>query len=454
MSTSGLNLSSLGLTSSTATSGSGIDVTSVVNQIINSARGPEQIWQQQQSESQSESSALSSMNTSLTTLSDKVTALNDFFGVLAAKTATSSQPSILTASTSSSAAAGNHLIVVSNLASTGTAYSDARSDANTTFATGKISLQVGSASHDIQIDDTNDTLSGLASYINQQNFGVTASVVTDVSGSRLALVSNATGTSGDLSISANTSGLNINKGATGKNAALTVDGVPFSSATNTVTGAIPGVTLSLLGASAGTEVQLTVGPDQASAAQAVTDFVNAYNSVITAINKGTAFDSSTNQAGALSGDSSVRLLQSHLLSNAAHAVSGAGGLVNLGSMGVTMNDDGTLTVDSSKLNDVVTTDYPDFQNFFQSASSGFATNFAKDLTSLTDPTKGVLNLDLTQHTSEQKALTDQINDFEAQLAVRQQQLTTQYSQVDAELRQFPMIMQQITSQLDSLSSGK
>jgi flagellar hook-associated protein 2 len=209
----------------------------------------------------------------------------------------------------------------------------------------------------------------------------------------------------------------------------------------------------LLGASAGTEVQLTVGPDQASATQAVTGFVNAYNSVISALNQGTAFNSTTNQAGVLSGDSSVRILQSHLLSDVVHAVSGAGGLVNLGSMGVTMNDDGTLTVDSSKLNDVVTTDYSDFQNFFQSASSGFATNFAQDLTSLTDPTHGVLNLDLTQHSSEQKALTDQINDFEAQLAVRQQQLTTQYSQVDAELRQFPMIMQQITSQLASLSSS-
>jgi flagellar hook-associated protein 2 len=454
MSSSSLNLSSLGLTSSSATSGSGIDVTSVVNQIIESERGPEQIWQQQRTQSQSESTVLSSMNTSLTSLSDKVTALNDFFGVLASKTATSSQTSILTASASSSAVSGNHLIVVTNLASTGTAYSDPLSDANTAFGSGTISFQIGSASHDIQVDSSNDTLSTLVTYINKQNWGVTASVVNDASGSRLAMVSNTTGDAGDITITGNTSGLTLNKGAKGQNAVLSVDGVPFSSTTNTVTGAISGVTLNLVGGSAGTEVQLTVGPDQASAKQAVSDFVDAYNAVISAINKGTAFNTSTNQAGTLSGDSSVRILQSHLLTDASYAVKGVGNFINLGSLGVSMNDDGTLTVDSSKLDDAVTSHFADFQNFFQSPSSGFATNFNKDLTLLTDPTKGILNLDLTQHTNQQKALSDQINDFEDQLAVRQQQLTTQYSQVDAMLRQFPLIMQQITSQLDSLSSGK
>lgn len=454
MSTSSLNLSSLGLNSSTATSGSGIDVTAVVTQIIDSERGPEQLWQQQQTESESESSALNTMNARLTSLSDKVTALNDFFGVLASKTATSSQSNILTASASTSATSGNHLIVVSNLASTGTAYSDPFSDANTTFANGTISLQVGSSSHDIQVDATNNTLSTLATYVNQQNWGITAGVVNDASGSRLALVSGTTGDAGNISITANTSGLTLNKGAKGQNALLSIDGVPFSSTTDTVTGAISGVTLNLVGASAGTEVQLTVGPDQASAKQAVSDFVDAYNSVISAINQGTAFNTTTSQAGVLSGDSSVRILQTHLLTDAAYATSGTGGFVNLGSLGVSMNNDGTLTIDSAKLDDAVNSHFTDFQNFFQSATGGFATNFKKDLTSLTDPTHGLLNLDLTQHTNQQKALGDQISDFEAQLAVRQQQLTTQYSQVDAMLRQFPLIMQQITSQLDSLSSGK
>ena len=154
------------------------------------------------------------------------------------------------------------------------------------------------------------------------------------------------------------------------------------------------------------------------------------------------------KAGSLAGNSLLRSLQTSLLSDVAYSVTGNNGIVNLASMGVDMQNDGTLTVDSTKLNDALTNNFSAVQGFFQSASTGsFGANFTSDLASLTSTTSGLLSANITENTANQRDLTDRINDFEARLADRRQFLLNQYSQVDAMLRQYPILLQQITSQL-------
>jgi len=456
MSTTGINLNSLGLDTSTATSGSGIDVTSVVAQILDAERAPERLLQQQQATLTNQSAALTSINTSLNALSDQINALKDFSGALEAMSATSSNDAILTASAQSSATAGTHLISVQNLATTSSYYSDPVASPASQLLTGTITLQIGSGTSastvNIPVDSTDNTLDGLVSYINDNNLGLTASEIQDANGVRLALVSNTTGSAGDLNVTANTSGLNLNKANDGKNASLTIDGVPISSASNTVTGALAGVTLNLASAPQGAQVTLSVGADTTQATQAINDFVAAYNSVITAINGQFAYDSTTKTAGVLSGDGGLRSLQSTLLSDVAYSIRGNNGYVNLASIGVDMANDGTLSVDSAKLTDALTNHFSDVRNLFQvtSGGTGFAVHFGSDLTALTDPTQGILNLELTQNANTQQSLTDQINDFEDRMADRQQVLINQYSQVDTLLREFPLIMAQINGELGSL----
>ena len=103
----------------------------------------------------------------------------------------------------------------------------------------------------ITIDDTNNTLDGLAAAITKPNIGVTASVVNDSSGARLAIVSNTSGAASDLTINNAGSSLSFTKGATGTDASLTVDGVPISSASNTIANSVAGLTLNLVGAGPG-----------------------------------------------------------------------------------------------------------------------------------------------------------------------------------------------------------
>ncbi len=257
-------------------------MTAVVNQILEAARAPERLWQQQQSNFTAQTNALNSLNSSLSALQTAMQALSDASGILSANKATSSQTGILTATAQAGAVAGNHVITVSSLATTSSAYTDELASSSTTFQSGVLTLTVGTTSTDITVDSSNNTLSGLASTINAKKLGVTASVINDASGARLALVSQNTGLPGDLTISGNTTGLNFHKSVAGQNASLTIDGVPISSATNTVTGALSGVTLNLVSGSPSTPVQLSVGPDTAGASQAVNNFVSAYNTLISA----------------------------------------------------------------------------------------------------------------------------------------------------------------------------
>ena len=230
-------------------------------------------------------------------------------------------------------------------------------------------------------------------------------------------------------------------------------GIPISSSSNTVSDVIPGVTLNLAGGTAGSTVNVSVAPDTTAATQAVTTFVAGYNTLITLVNSQFAPPSDGNAAPPLSGNGSLRLLQSSLLSDVTYSMTGNNGLGSLASLGITMENDGTLSVDSTKLNDAITNHTADFQTFFQSldpANKGFAQNFSSDLLNINDSTQGLINLELNQNTVTQKALTTQINDFEDRLAITQQQLIVKFSQVNAALEQLPILQNQIASMLGAL----
>lgn len=453
----------ISLNTSGLLSGNGIDVKTLVQDMLSPQLGQLQLWQQQQSDLQTQAQLLTKISGDVSDLSTAVNSLTDILGPLTGQTAKSTQPSIVTGSAQTSATPGTHTIVVSDLATQGTLYTDAVTDGNTSILpsnaqSADLKIQVGGSggtARDIPISaGTNDTLNKIAAYINTQNWGVNATVLSDASGARLAVYSQATGASGALSVANNTTSLNFNPPIGGTNASLRVDGIPFSSSTNTVTGAIPGVTLNLLGAFPGIQAQLTVGPDSNGAAQAITNFVDAYNKVIGDINQQFTVDPTTNNEGPLAADGSLRALQSSLLSAATRAV-GSGS--NLASLGINMNNDGTLSVNASQLSTALTDDPSSVVNFFQNSSlTGFANLFSQDLRSLNDPTAGILGADLTQNQQQQQNLTNSINDFQDRLLSEQGQLTTQFSQVNALLEQFPFLLQSISLQLGitSTNTGK
>ena len=219
-------------------------------------------------------------------------------------------------------------------------------------------------------------------------------------------------------MSSNTTGLTFNPAATGANASLTVDGVPVDSTSNTVTGVIPGVTLNLAGAAAGTTVSLTLTPDASQATTAINQFVSAWNQVIGDINS--QFDVSSNGTGGgpLEADNNLRDVQNQLLSAITDSITGNNGFVNLASIGINLNTDGTLSVDSGTLSNAINNNFSSVQNLLQGTRRrGHAFSPTRSPRS-TDPTQGTITLDLQGMSQTNQSLTQQINAMQTQLTAQ------------------------------------
>ena len=441
---SGVNLSSL--LSALGSSSSGINVASAVAAAISADSVPEQQLEAQQQTLQTDTSGINQIQTDVNSLQTSLSALSDPAGALASMTATSSDTDVVQASAASGTAAGTHVVVVNNIASTASSYSNSVASSSTALPTGSFTIQVGSGpATQIEIGGAVDTLDQLAGYINTQNLGVTASVINDSSGSRLALVSNNSGTAAGFTISA-ASGLTFTQASAGQDASLTVDGIPIDSASNTVTGAVAGLTLNLVGANPGGQVTVSIAPDSTQVSQAIATFVGAYNTAIGDVNTQYTVNAS-NQEGPLSGDTTVRLLQDSLLSIAGYS-GGGNGVSTLADLGITMNNDGTLALNSATLTNAVQNNFAAVQNFMQGASSnGFASFLNTQLNNLTTPVTGAFTVDLQSISSENSDLQNQINNFQTYLNAQQTQLTAEYDQADITLQQLPQEEAQVNAEL-------
>jgi flagellar hook-associated protein 2 len=435
---------------------SGIDVGTIVDELMQVERQPETVWQNEQSTISSQVSALTTMNTQLSTVATDVNNLQDIMGAFSQMSTASSDDALVSASADNTAVAGTHTVVVSNLATTSSSYSD-YIPSGTSLAGTEIDIKYGSdpnnpvSSDTIDIPSSDTTLQQAASTINSGTYGVTASVVTDSTGSRLVLSSKTSGANGNLTVSSSSTNFTS---AAGVDAKLTVDGVPVDSATNTVTGAISGVTLSLGSADPNTSVLISVQPDTTTASAAIQTFVTDYNTLMSSINSQYALDPTTGNEGVLAGDSMLRSLQSQLLGLVSTSTGAAGQYVNLQSMGIEMQDDGTLQINSSALSTALSSNYSDVQSFFQSTSPvGWGQTVSTQLQQMTDPTIGLISADISGLNQTNSSLTDEINDFEVRMTATQQQLTTQYDNLNTLLEEYPMQMQQVAAQLGSLPSA-
>jgi flagellar hook-associated protein 2 len=545
--TPAINVGSL-LAASAGESTPGIDVTAAVAAAIYADRAPERIWQADQTTLTSQTTALTAIQTAITAVTTDLQSLNSLTGPLSARTVTSSDTDDVTATAAAGTIPGNDTVVVNSLASTGAWYSDLATSPTATLPTSSFTL-TGAKGAPVTIatgtGNVGDNLNDLASTINGDNLGVTATVVTDSTGSRLSIIANTSGSAGDFSVTsanytgtswsspdipaddtlgansftltsggktttisttsgetyatlasdingmdlgvtatagsdANGTSLSITsstpftisepsfgftQAAVGANADLTVDGVPISSATNTVTGAISGVTLTLLAASPGSQVSLTVASDAGQVSTAVNQLVTDYNTAMGLLNAQFAVNSTTNSDGStsssqgvLASDPTVVSLQSTLeqaLNYTYTPATGTTTVASLSDLGITMNADGTLAVDSTTLDNALTANPTDVQKFLEGTSlNGFANSMTNALNSFTDPANGAFTVDLNGMSATSANLTSQINDYETNYIANQQTvLTAEFSKAEIALQQLPQEMQQIQAELGNNNNG-
>jgi len=457
-------MGNVGLSFGSPTGGQGFDVASTVSQIVTNLQAVETPWKNQITTLQSQDTALTGIGTDLSALSTTLQSLTDFEGVLSQKEGSSSDDSVIALTNATAAAvAGTHSVVVTQLAKTfsyssGTIHASDTLSGALTIDGQTITMSDGTVSDgNGGVIPQNDTLETLANYINSGSFGVQASVVTDSSGNtQLALVSTTSGAAGAVTIdssqlsdtpsgSTTASGVTISQAQKGQDAQFSVDGISTTNASNTVTTAIPGVTMQLLDNS-GTAVQIEITNNNSQVESTLSSFVTAYNKVIGDLNaqEGNATSGSANP---LYGSATMALLQESL-QLAANFTQSSGAVTTLAQLGVTAStsDDGTLTLDTGTLDSALNSNYQDVMNFFQ--TNGSYTSFGENLTNVLNSVgnsapNGAIYLALQQDATQETALNANISNQEALIDTEKTQLTTELNQANFTLQEIPQQIQYV-----------
>ncbi|WP_420237284.1 flagellar filament capping protein FliD [Telmatobacter bradus] len=273
-------MNTVGLNFGSPTGGKGFDVSATVASIVSNLQNVETPWKTQLSNLKTQDTTISSLGTLLSTLSTDLSSLTEANGILSEKTGSSSNTNVLAlASASNSAAAGAHSIAVNSLAQTSSGYLAEVSDSQAKLS-GALVLQVGTATaQTISVDPSSNTLSGLAQSINASGVGVTASVLSDATGSRLSLVSGTSGKDGTLSITGNTVG--ISSALSYSSADESSDGISsgtlgkVSSLATTLSGSLT------IQVGSGTAQTISIGPNGSTIA-GLADSINAAGIGVTA----------------------------------------------------------------------------------------------------------------------------------------------------------------------------
>lgn len=383
--------------------GSGLDVNSIISQLLAVERLPLNALDRKEAVFQAKISAYGNIKGALSSFQTAVRGLSDIARFQTIK-ATSADTTVYTAAASSSAVPGNYAVEVTQLAQTHSLRSEGFANLTSVVGSGTLTFQYGTlgsnpfslnpdkTAQTVTISPSQNTLSGIRDAVNAANIGVTAIIVNDGSAgtpNKLVFTSKDTGESNSLKVTVtdddtthtDTSGLsqlaydptavvgsgkNLVQTVAAQNALLNVNGINgISKANNTVTDVIQGVTLNLLKQAPGTTVNLTVVKDTASVKSNVEAFVKAYNDISKTLKDLTAYNAATKQAALLQGDPSALSMQRQVRSVLTNALQFAGGSYTvLSQIGVSFQTDGSLKLDSAKLQTAIDNNFNDIAGLF------------------------------------------------------------------------------------------
>lgn len=339
--------------------GSGIDVDKLVTSLVGAKKAPQQNQiTNQAAKANTQLSGLGQINAALSALQSAMGSLTDG-SAFTARTVSSGDSTVFGATAAGNPVSGSYDIIVDHLAASLKASSGAFADSSTKVGTGTLTIAVDGQSMSLQLDDSNNSLAQIRDAINKasDNPGVSATIVTGTDGAHLVLSGTRTGAANAFTVSSSggnggLAALNYDVAASAGNAlsvitaaqdaAFSIDGLAASSAGNTVSTAIDGLTLNLVAAG---ESTLTVANDGSKATSALNNLVNTYNSFVGIYKNLTRYDATSGTAGAMIGDATLNGISSTL----SRIVGGAANGSTLSAMGIALQVDGTLKVDSAKL---------------------------------------------------------------------------------------------------------
>lgn len=464
--------------------GSGMDIKGMVDAIVAAERAPKEgQLANLEKKTTTQLTSLGQLKSAISNFQSALSTLNSPSSFLA-RTATSSDSKVMTASVSQSAQAGSYKVEVLQLASS-SKVALAAIDGKAKLNTGTLDIKVGDTKLGITVDSTNNTLDGIRDAINEagKSAGVSATIITDDHGSRLVLSSSKAGEGNDITVAVDETGVvedgvSLNelayagpptkpsegdpdytaklaayeKGgqtlATAQSAKLTIDGLAVTRDSNTIDDAVAGLSFNIKSAGSST---LTIAKDEAGVEANVKKFVDAYNTLMTFINTETNVtpvnDTSKPAVGALVGDSSVRSLVNTIRSELV-SPQGEGAIRALADMGITTKKDGTLEMDSDKVKKAVSTDFEGVAAYF-TGDSGLTSRLSDKLKPYTDG-GGILE----SRTDSLQATIDKVDkqkeDLDTRMKALEERLYKQYNAMDSLVAQLMSTSDSLTQLFDSM----
>lgn len=468
--------------------GSGLDVNAIVTELMALEARPLNLLENAEASLNTQVSAIGQLQSRISSLRDTANALTSLT-LWGQTVATSQNAAAVKVSTASGAAAGNYAVHATALAAAQTTASRAFTSADDVLNAGTLTIELGSwtgeptpsgftpksGSSAVAIEiGADDSLSAIRDKINAAGAGVTASIVTDANGARLALRSTETGAENAFKVSVSetaddgvaSDGLSalafdaagasqMTRTQTAANAAATINGISVSSASNTLEGVLDGLTITLLQTTT-SAVEVSVAPDTEAIKTNINSFVSAFNDAARYIRDQTAYNADSKTGGTLQGDHLVNSLQSQLRNIMNQSSSASGVFSQMSDIGIAFKSDGTLTVNSSKLSNalgnlpelkkLLTTDGAD------TASSGFIDRF-KDLANAVLGSEGAFESRNSSLKNQLSANAKSQEAMETRLTQTEARLRRQYQALDASMSQLNGLSTYMTQQLAMLNNN-
>lgn len=462
--------------------GTNLDINTIVTQLMTVEKRPLTLLAAKQSAIDAKISSYGMLKSAFSTLQTAAEGLSKA-DVFAARKATIADGNVATVAASTTATPGNYSIEVSSLARAQVTASAAfAGGSSATVGSGTLTIELGSYSGGaftvnpdktpvtVTIPNTATSLGDVRDAINAANAGVTASLLNDGTGTRLVIASKEGGTANTVRITANDSdgdntdaaGLsrltydastggssNMSEKVTATDALLKVNGIDVVSSTNTLTNTIEGVTLTLKNTNVGSPTALTVSNDSSGAKAAVEKLVKSYNDAILTIKNQTAYNSTTDKGAALSGESTVLSLRSRLASVVTGEIAPG---VSLASIGVSVQKDGSLKVDSDKLATALDNGKAKALFVGSTGVTGLASRIDSMIAAAIDD-EGLIGNRLAGMDDAKKAMKVQEERLNTRMDLIEARYRRQFSALDSMISSMNQTSAYLTKQLASLSSS-
>ena len=440
-------------TISAAGIGSGLDIESIINSLMEVEQIPLQNLQVKAGDLLTQVSAYGALRSHLATFQDAVSKLSstedfNFY------TATSGNEEAYTVSADNTAAAGSYAISVDNLATAhklGSTTSIASSSTLIGNSGDQMTITIGTDSFTVDIGAK--SLSSIQDLINEatDNVGVTAGIVKESDTSvHLVLSSENTGTANAISVAFTDSGnnpitdpLGMSQIQAAEDAQITIDGTyAITRSSNTISDAIEGVTIELLAETAASS-RMSIARDADSITSAVSDLVDGYNALMSSIGE--------LRNGELNGDGTLRLIETQVRNMMGGAIDVDGDYKYASQVGITFEKSGTLSFDSAELTAALEADRDAVVDFFTKTDDGLASKLDSLVETMLQ-TSGIIDAKEDGLNARVDSTNEQIDRMAYRLELTERRYRAQYTALDTLLGQLQSTSEWLTGQLSTLNN--